>query len=79
MTRRRIRILFPTGESQEEERERLFGIIEELVKWENSNDEAVLEQARVEIRESWFRACIEQRWASAGEGAVRPGPPARIP
>ena len=34
------------------ERQRLFKIIEDLVKWENSTNEAVLEQARAEIRRS---------------------------
>ena len=34
------------------ERERLFNIIRELVKWENSNDERVLNQARAEILRS---------------------------
>ena len=34
------------------ERQRLFKIIEELVKWENSNNEEVLERARAEIRRS---------------------------
>ena len=34
------------------ERKRLFAIIEELVKWENSTDEEVLERARAEIRKS---------------------------
>ena len=43
---------FPTEEDQEHERERLFDIIRELVKWENVNNEAVLEQARQEIRRS---------------------------
>lgn len=36
----------------EAERERLFDIIRELVKWENSNDEHVLNQARAEILRS---------------------------
>jgi putative DNA methylase len=40
---------FPTEEDQERERQRLFRIIEELVKWENTNNAAVLEQARAEI------------------------------
>ena len=40
---------FPTEEEQERERQRLFRIIEELVKWENSTNETVLEQARAEI------------------------------
>lgn len=43
---------FPTQEAQEAERKRLFGIIEELVKWENSTNEEVLERARAEIRKS---------------------------
>ena len=51
--------LFPTEKAQEQERERLFRIIEKLVRWENINDETVLEQAREEIRESWLRTCIE--------------------
>lgn len=43
---------FPTEEAQAEERQRLFGIIERLVKWENSNNPEVLEEARREIRRS---------------------------
>jgi len=39
------------------ERERLFKIIEELVKWENTSNEHVLEQAREEIRKSWRETC----------------------
>lgn len=43
---------FPTHEDQEVERKRLFAIIEDLVKWENSTNEEVLERAREEIRRS---------------------------
>lgn len=39
------------------ERERLFKIIEDLVQWENTNDEDVLERARAEIRRSWRETC----------------------
>ena len=39
------------------ERERLFGVVRELVRWENTTNEEVLEQARIEIRQSWRRAC----------------------
>ena len=39
------------------ERERLFKIIEELVQWENTNNEEVLERARAEIRRSWRETC----------------------
>lgn len=41
------------------ERERLFKIIEDLVKWENTNNEEVLQKARDEIWQSWRRACAE--------------------
>src|SRR5947208_13495412 len=40
---------FPTEETQQAERERLFRIIEQLVTWENSNNESVLRLARSEI------------------------------
>ena len=50
---------FPTEKAQAQERERLFGIIKELVKWENINDAKVLAQAREETRESWLRTCID--------------------
>jgi putative DNA methylase len=40
-----------------EERKRLFKIIEELVKWENSTNEEVLKVARAEIRRSWREVC----------------------
>lgn len=39
------------------ERERLFGILRKLVIWENTNNEAVLEEARAEIRKSWRETC----------------------
>ena len=39
------------------ERERLFAIIRELVKWENTNNEDVLDAAREEIRKSWRETC----------------------
>jgi putative DNA methylase len=42
--------LFPTEDEQEIERQRLFRIIEELVRWENTTNETVLEAAREEIR-----------------------------
>ena len=51
--------LFPTEEAQEKERKRLFGIIEELVKWENTTNERVLEAARNEIWASWRRTCAD--------------------
>ncbi len=44
--------LFPTEKEQEAERERLFGLIKKLVKWENSNDEKLLGEVRAEILKS---------------------------
>jgi putative DNA methylase len=41
------------------ERERLFRIIEDLVIWENTTNETVLQQARDEICKSWRRTCAD--------------------
>jgi putative DNA methylase len=41
----------------DQERQRLFRIIEDLVLWENTNNETVLQAARDEIWQSWRRAC----------------------
>ena len=43
---------FPTEKDQQRERERLFKLIEELVKWENIDDERIMGQAREEILKS---------------------------
>ena len=51
--------LFPTEKKQEKERQRLFRIIEDLVLWENTSNEVVLQAARDEIWQSWRRACAE--------------------
>lgn len=51
---------FKYGRNKKEaaiERKRLFKIIEELVKWENTTNEEVLEAARAEIRRSWREVC----------------------
>ena len=50
---------FPTEADQKQERERLFRLIEELVLWENTTNEQLLEQARAEIRRSWRRTCAD--------------------
>lgn len=39
------------------EREKLFKIIEELVKWENTNNTEVLDAAKAEIWKSWRETC----------------------
>ena len=51
--------LFPTEQEQDRERQRLFDLIEALVKWENTTNEEVLQQARDEIRACWRRACAD--------------------
>ena len=53
--------LFTTAEAQSQERQRLFRIIEDLVKWENTTNETVMEAAREEIRKSWRRTCEDNR------------------
>ncbi len=51
--------VFPTEQGQDDERQRLFKLIEELVKWENTTNEELLQQAREEIRASWRRTCAD--------------------
>ena len=41
----------------QQERERLFEILDDLVRWENTTSEKVLGRARNEIWQSWRRAC----------------------
>jgi len=49
-------------------RQELFKIIEDLVLWENTNNEAVLERARAEIRRSWREVCeLNKDHPKAGE------------
>ncbi|WP_322508983.1 DUF1156 domain-containing protein [Anaerolinea sp.] len=45
----------PDEDSANRERERLFAILEDLVKWENSNNEEILDKARLEIARSVAR------------------------
>jgi putative DNA methylase len=52
---------FPTEETQEVERQRLFRLIEQLVLWENTTNEHVLAHAREEIWKSWRATCAENR------------------
>jgi putative DNA methylase len=44
-------------EKAKHERNRLFQIIRKLVLWENTSNEAVLEEARAEIWKSWKETC----------------------
>ena len=61
---------FPTEEEQNRERQRLFRILEELVAWENSNDERVLEAAKAEILKSTGGNPPELLDPFAGGGAI---------
>ena len=47
----------PDEEIAERERKRLFAILEDLVLWENTTNEAVLQRAREAIWQSWRRTC----------------------
>ena len=49
---------FPTEDEQDRERHRIFRIIEALVKWENSNNEVILDAARIEIARSLARGRV---------------------
>jgi putative DNA methylase len=51
--------IFKTEKAQEKERQRLFRIIEDLVLWENTTNETVLQRAREEIWQSWRYTCAE--------------------
>lgn len=49
-------------------RDDLFNIIEDLVKWENTNNEEVLGRARAAIRDSWRETCeLNKRHPQAAE------------
>ena len=63
---------FPTEEAQAAERERLHQLIERMVPWEASNNEAILNEARWEIARSvaWGRG-EEPPAAGRSAGRVR--------
>lgn len=61
---------FPTEEAQNEERQRLFKILEDLVVWENSNNERVIEAAKKEILKSTNGNPPELLDPFAGGGAI---------
>ena len=59
-----------TPEEQDAERQRLFGILERLVKWENSNDPDVLAEARAEIDRCFLEGPPPILDPFAGGGAI---------
>ena len=50
---------FPSKEAQQEERNRLFRLVTELVKWENTENKQLINQAQNEIKKSWLRCCSD--------------------
>ena len=67
--------LYPTAEAQDRERQRLFGLITDLVQWENSNREPVINAARAEIARSLARGRKAEGTAEAQDEAVLRVPP----
>ena len=61
---------FPTEEDQNNERQRLFKILEELVIWENSNNESILNKAKAEIKNSMGECMPEFLDPFAGGGTI---------
>ena len=61
---------FPDEETQEKERKRLFALLTRLVKWENSNDEGVLAEAKEEIMRSTHNDPPALLDPFAGGGAI---------
>ena len=57
----------PDEAKADRERRKLFGILEDLVLWENTTNETVLQRARDAIRESWQHTCA----ANAGHPRAR--------
>ena len=57
-------------EEQEAERSRLFGVVERLVKWENSNNRDVLAEARAEIERCFPNGPPKILDPFAGGGAI---------
>ena len=60
--------VFRGNAAQERERRRLFGIVQDLVVWENSNDDRVISVARREIARSLARARGEATPSNADVG-----------
>lgn len=53
--------VFPNEEAQNQERQRLFRLIEDLVRWENSNNAIVINAARREIARSHARSSSSEK------------------
>lgn len=62
--------LFPTEEEQNDERQRLFKIIEDMVVWENTNNESILAPAREELMKATNGKMPEMLDPFAGGGTI---------
>ena len=62
---------FSTEEQVSKERTRLFSIVERLVKWENSNNNSVLDEAKKEIRKC-FKGTLPKIYDPFSGGASIP-------
>ncbi len=69
--------IFKTEKAQDKERQRLFKIIEDLVLWENTTNDEVLQRARDEIWQSWRATCAENA-DHPRQRTIRPGQTSRI-
>ncbi|MBE3561330.1 MAG: DUF1156 domain-containing protein [Ktedonobacteraceae bacterium] len=61
---------FPSEQEQDEERERLFKLIEQMVIWENANDEQIMKQVRAEIERATGGALPVVLDPFAGGGSI---------
>lgn len=59
--------LFPSQKAQDNERQRLFRLIGDLIQWQNTDDDEVARAAMDEIRLAWRRICTDH----AGESDDR--------
>ena len=48
---------FPSLDEQNQEREKLFSLIKDLVKWENTKNISLQDECIAEIKKSWERCC----------------------
>ncbi|MCQ2395462.1 MAG: DUF1156 domain-containing protein, partial [Kiritimatiellae bacterium] len=62
-----------TKEQAQQKREKLFDIIRDLVKWENTTNEAVLNRAREAIWDSWRDTCKMNEGVPGFNPEVLPG------
>ncbi|GIL16886.1 MAG: hypothetical protein BroJett040_06370 [Oligoflexia bacterium] len=70
--------LFPTEQAQEKERKRLFHLIEELILWDNTRNEDLLNKIRKEIEMNWKRECERNANHPKAQSLFNPKNPPRF-